>query len=42
MEDARENGPCLGINPYVNEALLRTEYVMITRDPQVADLHLRD
>ena len=26
--------------PYVNEAVLHTEYLNIARDPQVADLHL--
>jgi len=41
IEQARtEMAHVLATNPYVNEAVLRTEYLNIARDPQVADLHL--
>jgi hypothetical protein len=30
----------LATNPYVNEAVLTLEYLNISRDPQLVDLHL--
>jgi serine/threonine protein kinase/Flp pilus assembly protein TadD len=30
----------LAMNPYVNEAVLHTEYMKIARDPKIADMHL--
>jgi serine/threonine protein kinase/Flp pilus assembly protein TadD len=41
LDQARaEIAHVLAMNPYVNEAVLHTEYLNIARDPQVADLHL--
>jgi serine/threonine protein kinase/Flp pilus assembly protein TadD len=41
FDDARaEIAHVLAMNPYVNEAVLHTEYLNIARDPQMADMHL--
>jgi len=41
FDEARaEIAHVLAMNPYVNKAVLHTEYLNIARDPQVADLHL--
>lgn len=41
FDEARaEIAHVLAMNPYVNEAVLHTEYLNIARNPQIADLHL--
>lgn len=41
LDEARaEIAHVLAMNPYVNEAVLHTEYMNIARDPQIADLNL--